>query len=130
MRPEPSPSAAWPRRQAGFTLVELLVSLAVTIILLLGVLATFDLNARASKAQTNVADMQQSLRIAQDDVIRIVRMAGRGGLPFADPPSSLIPLGVAVSVRANVADKPLMVAGKGGTPILAGADRPAERRAL
>ena len=122
MRPEPSPSAARPRRQAGFTLVELLVSLAVTVMLLLGVLATFDLNGRVSKAQTNVADMQQSLRIAQDDVIRIVRMAGRGGLPFADPPSSLIPLGVAVSVRDNVADNQLMVAGKEETRILPGTD--------
>jgi type II secretory pathway pseudopilin PulG len=122
MRAEPSPSAAWPRRLAGFTLVELLVSLAVTIILLLGVLATFDLNGRVSKAQTNVADMQQSLRIAQDDVIRIVRMAGRGGLPFADPPSSLIPLGVAVSVRDNVADNQLMVAGDEETRILPGTD--------
>src|SRR6476661_1475186 len=122
MRPEPSPSAAGPRRQAGFTLVELLVSLAVTVMLLLGVLATFDLNGRVSKAQTNVADMQQSLRIAQDDVVRIVRMAGRGGLPFADPPSSLIPLGVAVSVRDNVADNQLMVAGDEATRILPGTD--------
>jgi prepilin-type N-terminal cleavage/methylation domain-containing protein len=122
MRPEPSPSAAGPRRQAGFTLVELLVSLAVTVILLLGVMATFDLNGRVTKVQTNVADMQQSLRIAQDEVIRTVRMAGRGGLPFADPPSSLIPLGVAVSVRDNVADNQLMVAGEEKTRILPGTD--------
>ena len=69
------------RADAGFTLIELLVSLAVTAVLILGVLATFDFSARMNKVQLNVADMQQSLRIAQNEVVRLSRMTGRGSLP-------------------------------------------------
>jgi prepilin-type N-terminal cleavage/methylation domain-containing protein len=116
--------AASARRQAGFTLVELLIALAVTVVLLLGVLFTFDFNARVARAQTHVADMQQSLRIAQDDVVRLARMAGRGGLPLADDLPSLhtIPNGVAISLRDNVGDGEFMVAGDDATRILPGTD--------
>jgi prepilin-type N-terminal cleavage/methylation domain-containing protein len=69
------------RADAGFTLIELLVSLAVTAVLILGVLATFDFSARMNKVQINVADMQQSLRIAQNEVVKLSRMTGRGTLP-------------------------------------------------
>jgi prepilin-type N-terminal cleavage/methylation domain-containing protein len=69
------------RADAGFTLIELLISLAVTAVLILGVLATFDFSARMNKVQLNVADMQQSLRIAQNEVVRLSRMTGRGSLP-------------------------------------------------
>ena len=69
------------RADAGFTLIELLVSLAVTAVLILGVLATFDFSARMNKVQLNVADMQQSLRIAQNEVVKLSRMTGRGSLP-------------------------------------------------
>jgi prepilin-type N-terminal cleavage/methylation domain-containing protein len=68
-------------RDAGFTLVELLVSLAVTAVLILGVLATFDLSSRVNRVQMSVADLQQSMRVAQNEVVRLARMAGRGGLP-------------------------------------------------
>lgn len=68
---------------AGFSLVELLVSLAVASLLLTGVLAAFNLNSRLARVQTQVADMQQSSRVSQYDVTRITRMTGRGGLPAA-----------------------------------------------
>jgi prepilin-type N-terminal cleavage/methylation domain-containing protein len=98
--------------QSGFTLVELLVSLAVTAVLLLGVLATFDLNNRITHVQTNVADMQQSLRVAQDDMLRIARMAGRGGLPAAQ----------AIQVTNNVAANTNLVTADSSTRILEGTD--------
>ena len=69
------------RTQAGFTLIELLVSLAVTAVLILGVLATFDLSSRVNRVQMSVADLQQSMRVAQNEVVKLSRMAGRGGLP-------------------------------------------------
>jgi prepilin-type N-terminal cleavage/methylation domain-containing protein len=68
-------------RDAGFTLVELLVSLAVTAVLILGVLATFDLSSRVNRVQMSVADLQQSMRVAQNEIVRLARMTGRGGLP-------------------------------------------------
>jgi type II secretory pathway pseudopilin PulG len=86
-------------RQRGFTLIEVSVSLIVTIIVLLGVLALFDFSNRLTRVQTNVSDMQQSLRVAQNDSVRMIRMAGRGGLPLGN-----LPDGTAVLVANNVAN--------------------------
>lgn len=113
------------RRQAGFTLVELLVSLFVTAILLLGVLALFDFNNRIARVQTHVADMQQSLRVAQYDMVRLVRMAGRGGLPASEPAGLAprhLPGGVAVAVRDDVPAATFMLPAVPATRILAGTD--------
>src|SRR5215203_1805768 len=66
--------------QGGFTLIELAVALGVTTIVMLGILFLFDFNNKLTRVQSNVTDMQQSLRIAQYDLVRMVRMAGRGGL--------------------------------------------------
>ena len=69
----------------------------------------------------HLSDMQQSHRIAQHDLVRYVRIAGRGGLPTnlypALPafPGSLLPTGMAISVDNNVAS---------GTQIGSGADAP------
>jgi prepilin-type N-terminal cleavage/methylation domain-containing protein len=113
------------RRQAGFTLVELLVTLGVTVILLLGVLALFDFNNRIARVQTHVADMQQSLRVAQYDMVRLVRMAGRGGLPASEPAGLAprhLPTGVAVSVRDDVPASTFMLPAVPATRILEGTD--------
>ena len=96
-------------RQRGFTVAELMVSLFVTLTVLLAVLSLFDFTNKLSRAQTNIADMQQSLRVAQDDTVRLIRMAGRGGLPVGN-----LPNGQAVAVRDNVAAGSLI--GGAGTP--------------
>src|SRR5262245_20846524 len=108
--------------QAGFTLAEMLVVLAVTAVLLLGVLFTFDFNSRVARAQTNVSDLQQSLRIAQDDLVRLVRMTGRGNLPLASPPNLPLPQGFALAVRNKVANGQFMVPGDDSTLILPDTD--------
>lgn len=103
-------------RQAGFTAVELLVSMLVSVTILLGVLMLFDFSQRISKVQTNVAEMQQSLRVAQYDAVRLIRMAGRGGLP-----TGTLPNGIAVRLASNVAANTTI--GLVGTPrVLAGTD--------
>lgn len=109
-------------RQRGFTLVEAAVSLFVTVIVLLGVLALFDFSNKLTRAQTNVADMQQSLRVAQSDAVRLIRMTGRGGLPLPPPiPAQAWTLGWAVDVRNNVPAGSQI--GGGGTPdIVPGSD--------
>jgi len=104
-------------RQRGFTLIEVSVSLIVTIIVLLGVLALFDFSNRLTRVQTNISDMQQSLRVAQNDSVRLIRMAGRGGLPLGN-----LPDGAAVVVANNVADN-THIGGTAATPeVVPGSD--------
>ncbi len=98
-------------RQGGYSLVELLVAMAVLVMILVGVLQLFDLHSRIARTQTNVADMQQSLRVSQNEMVKIVRMAGRGMLPAAHTTltkpgadEKLLPNGIAVEVLPNVAD--------------------------
>jgi type II secretory pathway pseudopilin PulG len=106
-----------PRGERGFSLIELAVALAVMIIVMFGLLALFDMNERIGKVQTRVTEMQQSLRIAQYDVVRLVRMAGRGNLATAQTGSTL-PTGVAVSVRDNVAVGSYLIPGDNSSPPL------------
>ena len=92
----------------GFTLAEVVVALAVFTIILTGVMALFVFNTRLARAQMHLTGMQQSLRIAQYEIVRSVRMAGRGGLPtsqYANLPAyagQLLPDGLAISVTNNV----------------------------
>ncbi|MCP4250944.1 MAG: hypothetical protein GY778_28235 [bacterium] len=69
-------------RQAGFSLVELLVSLIIMAEILIGLLILFDNSNKLARAQTQVAEIQQSLRVGQSEVVRFARMAGIGGLPI------------------------------------------------
>jgi len=103
----------------GFSLVELLVSMAVASLLLTGVLAAFNLNARLAKVQTQVADMQQSSRISQYDITRITRMAGRGGLPgtLSYEASDTTMEGIALELTNNVGANTTI--GNTGTPEIA-----------
>jgi len=107
-RPVPGAGAA------GFTVVELAVSMLVLTVVLLGTLSLFDFANRLAGVQTNVADMQQSLRIAQQDVIRTVRMAGRGPIPLGQPPAGTAAAvwdQVPVNTRIGGNGTPLVVAG-------------------
>ena len=70
-----------PSREAGFTALELLVTAAIMVSVMSLVLTAVDMNANVTLVQTDVADVQQSIRVAQRDMQRMVRMAGRGGLP-------------------------------------------------
>ncbi len=72
-------------RSAGFSLVELLVGLAVTSMLLLAIVGVFDAGSKVARVETQVSDMQQSLRAAHRQITRFVHMAGRGGLALALP---------------------------------------------
>ncbi len=106
--------------EAGFTLLEAIVSLGVMAIVLIGLLGLFEFNSRVARAQVNVAEMQQSLRAAQTSMSREVRMAGRGGLPaFAG--AQELPNGVAVAVQNNV-PAGTTIDGKSGPEVVAGTD--------
>jgi prepilin-type N-terminal cleavage/methylation domain-containing protein len=118
------------RDQRGFTIAEMVVSLAILVLVLVGVLQVFDLASHVARVQTEVADMQQSLRGAQYDMVHLVRMAGRGNLPAevaqpappaAAPPFSM-PQGLAVSVANNVPANTFVDAPARNYPVLRGTD--------
>ncbi len=68
--------------QAGFSLVELLVTIIILAEVLVGLLIMFDSSSRLARAQTHVAELQQSLRVGQAELARYTRMSGSGGLPI------------------------------------------------
>lgn len=70
-----------PNRQAGFSLLELLVASVIMLEVMYGVLILFDSSTDFARMQTNLAQMQQAQRVSQNEVVRVVRMAGIGGLP-------------------------------------------------
>lgn len=108
--------------EAGFTLAEMLVTMLVLSVVLVAALAIFDFNNRLTRVQTSVADMQQSLRIAQLDMVRLIRMTGRGGLPPRGP-GKLLPAGIALEVRNNVGTTAHIGVGDTNTPgVLPGSD--------
>jgi type II secretory pathway pseudopilin PulG len=100
-----------PRSTAGFSLVELLVTMVVFLGILLGVFALFEQGNRISRAQIQVADLQQAMRVAHNDVVRFARMAGRGGLPRQ----------TALDVRNNALPDDV-IAGEGTPPVLDATD--------
>ena len=100
------------RGEGGFSLLELLLAMLIAIEVLVAGGMAFDLHNRMAVIQTQVTDLQQSLRISQYDIARLVRMAGRGGLPpdlhpeaVFDPGATIPALGgQAIEVRDNVTD--------------------------
>ncbi|MEO8521967.1 MAG: prepilin-type N-terminal cleavage/methylation domain-containing protein, partial [Acidobacteriota bacterium] len=96
-----SPHRRTRRSNRGFTLIEALVTLFVTVTILVAMLALFDFSNKLTKVQTQVADMQQELRIGQYELTHLTKMAGRGGLP-AELTDRPLPAGVAIEVANNI----------------------------
>lgn len=95
------------RAQRGFTLAEMVVSLIILVQVVGVALLLFQFNAKVTRTQTRLAEMQQSLRVGHNELLRTVRMAGRGGLPITGPTgpagSPITPaMGFALDVDNNV----------------------------
>jgi type IV pilus assembly protein PilW len=61
---------------AGFTLIELIVSMALSLAVLAAIAGTFTVQTRQNSAEEQLAQMQQSVRGALDLMIREIQMAG------------------------------------------------------
>lgn len=112
------------RSDHGYTLLEALVTLFIIAEILVAVLVLFDFNSRVGRAQAQVAELQQSVRVGQNSVIRLVRMAGRGGLSRGVLPGVVgerapdVPGGLSISVQSNVAEDTEIAPGWADSPLV------------
>jgi type II secretory pathway pseudopilin PulG len=104
--------------QRGFSLLELVISLFIAVEILVAAALAFDVHNRIAAVQVQVTDLQQSMRVAQYDLVRSLRSAARGGLPHGTDPNAIfnvadpIPArkGLAVELRNNVAGNDRFIA--------------------
>ena len=66
------------RRDAGFTLVEMMIAMAVMLLVLGGVFQAFNPSLGSFQTQPEVADMQQRLRVGTDRLYNGIMIAGAG----------------------------------------------------
>ena len=71
----------------GFTLLEVLVALALVNICMMAVLTIANVSTQSYRAQERVSDAQQSVRAALDLMIRDIRMAGYDPMALSHKPS-------------------------------------------
>jgi len=114
-----TPARAARRGEAGFTVAELAVTLIVLVEIILACLLLFDTSGKIGKAEMQVADMQQSVRVGQYQIVRMVRMAGRGELPVTNNPTGALSAnlfaGTALALRNNVTAGNGIITGKAPT---------------
>lgn len=79
---------------SGFSLLETLVVMGLGLAVTAITLTLFQHSGKVARSQTWVAEMQDSLRQGQGEMIRVARMAGRGGMPLG-----VLPRGLAVQVE-------------------------------
>lgn len=94
-----------PHRNQGFTLVELLVVLAISGIVLTGVLKVFSSSQATYNVQEEVAAMQQNVRTAKMFLERDIRMAGSGAMNLQGPNGGILPLWFENGHGANGTDR-------------------------
>jgi prepilin-type N-terminal cleavage/methylation domain-containing protein len=72
-----SPSQG-PRRDAGFTLIEMMVTMGLTLVIMASTLAAMNNAIRASEVATLTTNMNQGLRTAMDIMVRDMLQVGQG----------------------------------------------------
>ena len=69
------------RSKKGFSIIELMIALAITSIAIIAIYNLFISQQRGFMIQEEVANMQQNNRVAMEDLSRVIKMAGAGVLP-------------------------------------------------
>ena len=86
---------------AGFSLVEMLVVIAIVLAVVVGVYGLLDSSGRIAKQETLVADAQQSVRAGVQELGRIVRQARAGQLYYGN---AIIPFANNIAGGQSVRD--------------------------
>ena len=69
--------------ERGFTLIEMLVVVALLAIIMIGLLNLLDTSSKISVVETELADTQENVRFAAYHIMRTARMMGSAALPIA-----------------------------------------------
>ena len=75
------------KKDGGFTLIELMISMAIGLVILTAIAGTFTLQTRQNNAEEQLGQLQQNVRAALDLMIREIQMAKY------DPAASAFPSG-------------------------------------
>jgi prepilin-type N-terminal cleavage/methylation domain-containing protein len=67
----------------GFTLIEMLVVIALLAIIMIGLLNLLDTSTKISVVESELADTQENVRFASYHIMRTARMMGSSAMPFA-----------------------------------------------
>ena len=91
------------RARPGFTLIEILISLSIFLLVLLAIYELFDTNRATYVSGQRKVDVQQNARLALDEIMREVRMAGYFPENFPTPPIPRLSNPIQVATNAALA---------------------------
>ncbi len=80
------------KRRTGFTIIELLVTLSISSILIAAAYRAFSGQHKVYHVQNEVMEMQQSVRVAMDILVRDIRMAGFSSTVSLSDPIAINPV--------------------------------------
>lgn len=76
----------------GFTLIELMISITLSLLVLTGVLGAYLAGSRANQSMMRRVEIQQDARFALSGLTREIRMAGTFGCALPNPATGSLPL--------------------------------------
>src|SRR5688500_11936667 len=88
-------------RELGITLIEVILTTAVLVVVMVGLYVLLDSSNKLAKQETNVAEAQQSARIGVYEVARVIRQGRVGGLFVAN---AILPVGNNVAGGTSLRD--------------------------
>ncbi len=106
--------------ERGMTLIEALISLLLLSLIMVAFLGILESTSRLAKAQTNMADTTENLRFSVAALVRMVRMAGTGGIPLVVPDANAAnpPIPISLLLEDNVTTSQII----GGATVLNNTD--------
>jgi prepilin-type N-terminal cleavage/methylation domain-containing protein len=92
------------RSRKGFTLIEILISVSIFALVLIGIYNLFDTGRATYVSGQGKVDVQQNARAALDEIVREIRMTGYFPENFTTPPASpLLANPIQVATNAGLA---------------------------
>jgi len=89
------------RSPEGFTLIEILISVSIFALVIIGIYNLFDTSRATYVSGQRKVDVQQNARAALDEIVREIRMTGYFPENFPTPPTP--PLANPIQVATNAA---------------------------